>query len=100
VTTDTASGRWTIESGYGTITVDVSPDGMIWDNDRQRAVPAVVLRMPGFVAEGYAEVFKDWSQICQLARGERTEEDIATALAEAAQYAIQLTKSGDEDNEQ
>jgi hypothetical protein len=36
VTTETKSGPWTIEGGYGTITIDLSPDGMIWDSDRRR----------------------------------------------------------------
>jgi hypothetical protein len=100
VTTDlqSASGPWTVEGGYGTISVDLSPAGMIWDEDRQRAIPAVVLRMPGFVADGYAEVFKDWSQICKLTVGERTEEDVAEALAQAAEHAVRLTTAGDEDD--
>jgi hypothetical protein len=99
MTTDIAKGPWTIEGGYGTVVVDLSPEGMIWDRDRQRPVPAVVLRVPGFVADGYAEVFKDWSEICKLARGERTEEEIAEALAEAAEYANRLTHVGDENDE-
>jgi hypothetical protein len=100
VTTDTKSGPWTTESGYVTIAVDVSPDGMVWDNDRQRAIPAVVMRMPGFVADGYAEVFADWSKICGLVRGERREDDIAEVLGEAAEHAIQLAKAADKDHDQ
>jgi hypothetical protein len=100
VTTETKSGPWTTEGGYVTIAVDVSPDGMIWDNDRQRSIPAVVMRMPGFVADGYADVFRDWSQVVVLARGERREDDIADVLGEAAEHAIRLTKAGDKDHNQ
>jgi hypothetical protein len=100
VTTETKSGPWTIEGGYGTITVDLSPDGMVWDSDRQRPVPTVVMRMPGFVADGYAKVLADWSRVCELAGGERREDDIAEVLTEAAEYAIRLTKAGDVDHGQ
>lgn len=95
MTTDAKHGPWTADSGYVTIAVDMSPDGMIWDDDRQCSILAVVVRMPGFVADGYAKVFADWSEVCKLTIGERREDDIAESLGKAAKHALDLAGSPD-----
>lgn len=83
-----SSSRWLVEE-----VVDVSVDGDgTWDPEEGGPAPAVVLRMPSYVARHLACVLDDWSTIGRLlesARGD-DERDLAGALYEAAQAADAL----------
>lgn len=49
------------------------------------ALPAVTVRMPGFLAHHLAHVLADWSHLCDLMGAQRSEEwDLAQALHDAA----------------
>ena len=80
--------RWLVEE-----VVDVSVDDEgTWDPEDGGAAPAVVLRMPSYVARHLAAVLDDWSTIGRLLESARggDERDLAGALYEAAQVADAL----------
>jgi len=77
--------------------VDVSVDGDgSWDPDEGGPAPAVVLRMPPYVARHLACVLDDWSTIGRLLESSRggDERDLAGALYEAARAADSLRADG------
>jgi len=77
--------RWLVED-----VVDVSVDGDgTWDPEEDGPAPAVVLRMPSYVARHLACVLDDWSTIGRLLESARggDERDLAGALYEAASAA-------------
>ena len=78
--------RWLVED-----VVDVSVDGT-WDPDEGGPAPAVVLRMPSYVARHLACVLDDWSTIGRLLESARggDERDLAGVLYEAARAADSL----------
>jgi hypothetical protein len=80
--------RWLVED-----VVDVSVDDEgTWDPEDGGPAPAVVLRMPAYVARHLACVLDDWSTIGRLLESARggDERDLAGALYEAAQVADAL----------
>jgi hypothetical protein len=80
--------RWTVENA---VTVEV--DGTkVWDEEDERAVPAVLLQMPAHVARHLACILDDWSTICRILESARPvdERDLAGALHEAARTADAL----------
>ncbi len=81
---DDASSRcWTVEQ---LLTVEVDGSRIIHDDE---AVPAVVVRMPAFVAHHLAHVLHDWTTIGEIMESGRgsDERELATALHEAARAA-------------
>jgi hypothetical protein len=85
--------RWLVEDA-----VAVAVDGSrLWDADRQRAEPAVVVRMPAHFARHLAAVLDDWSTIGQLLESARGAEqhELAAALHEAARAADALSVGPD-----
>jgi hypothetical protein len=77
--------RWLVED-----VVDVTVDGDgAWDPEEGSAAPAVVLRMPAYVARHLACLLDDWSTIGRLLESARggDERDLAGALYEAARVA-------------
>jgi len=82
------SHRWLVED-----VVDVSVDDQgTWDPEEGGPAPAVVLRMPSYVARHLACLLDDWSTIGRLLESARggDERDLAGALYEAAQAADAL----------
>ena len=82
------SHRWLVED-----VVDVSVDDEgTWDPEEGGPAPAVVLRMPSYVARHLACLLDDWSTIGRLLESARggDERDLAGALYEAAQAADAL----------
>lgn len=80
--------RWLVED-----VVDVTVDGDgTWDPEEGAAAPAVVLRMPAYVARHLACLLDDWSTIGRLLESARggDERDLAGALYEAARVAEAL----------
>lgn len=80
--------RWLVEE-----VVDVSIDSQgCWDPEEGAAAPAVVLRMPAYVARHLACLLDDWSTIGRLLESARggDERDLAGALYEAARAAEAL----------
>jgi hypothetical protein len=80
--------RWLVEDA-----VDVSIDGEgAWDPEEDSPAPAVVLRMPSYVARHLACVLDDWSTIGRLLESARggDERDLAGVLYEAARAADAL----------
>ena len=80
--------RWLVED-----VVDVTIDGDgTWDPDEGALAPAVVLRMPTYVARHLACVLDDWSTIGRLLESARggDERDLAGVLYEAARAADAL----------
>ena len=80
--------RWQVEDS-----VDVTIDGDgLWDSEEGAPVPAVVLRMPAYVARHLACVLDDWSTIGRLLESARgsDERDLAGVLYEAARAAETL----------
>lgn len=80
--------RWLVED-----VVDVTVDGDgSWDPEEDTAAPAVVLRMPAYVARHLACLLDDWSTIGRLLESARggDERDLAGALYEAARVAEAL----------
>jgi hypothetical protein len=80
--------RWTVED-----VVDVTIDGDgAWDPEEGVTAPAVVLRMPAYVARHLACVLDDWSTIGRLLESARggDERDLAGVLYEAARAAEAL----------
>jgi hypothetical protein len=80
--------RWLVED-----VVDVSVDGDgTWDPEEGASAPAVVLRMPAYVARHLACVLDDWSTIGRLLESARggDERDLAGVLYEAARAAESL----------
>jgi hypothetical protein len=83
--------RWPVENA---VTVEV--DGAkVWDEEDQRAVPAVVLQMPAHVARHLACILDDWTTICRILESARPvdERDLAGALHEAARMAETLREA-------
>lgn len=80
--------RWLVEDA---VDVTIDGDGM-WDADEGGPVPAVVLRMPAYVARHLACVLDDWSTIGRLLESARgsDERDLAGVLYEAARAAEAL----------
>ena len=77
--------------------MDVSVDGDgSWDPDEGGPAPAVVLRMPPYVARHLACVLDDWSTIGRLLESARggDERDLAGVLYEAARAADSLRADG------
>ena len=82
------SHRWLVED-----VVDVSVDDEgTWDPEEGGPAPAVVLRMPSYVARHLACLLDDWSTIGRLLESARggDERDLAGALYKAAQAADAL----------
>jgi hypothetical protein len=80
--------RWLVEG-----VIDVTVDGAgTWDPDEGASAPAVVLRMPSYVARHLACVLDDWSTIGRLLESARggDERDLAGVLYEAARAADSL----------
>jgi hypothetical protein len=80
--------RWLVED-----VVDVTVDGEgAWDPEEGAPAPAVVLRMPAYVARHLACLLDDWSTIGRLLESARggDERDLAGALYEAARAAEAL----------
>jgi len=80
--------RWLVED-----VVDVTIDGDgLWDPEEGVPVPAVVLRLPAYVARHLACVLDDWSTIGRLLESARgtDERDLAGVLYEAARAAEAL----------
>jgi hypothetical protein len=76
--------------------VSVSVDGSrVWNDDRGRPEPAVVIRMPAHYARHLAAVLDDWSTIGRLLESARgaEERELATALHEAARVAETTSRS-------
>ena len=71
--------------------VSVDDDGT-WDPEEGGPAPAVVMRMPAYVARHLACVLDDWSTIGRLLESARggDERDLAGALYEAARVADAL----------
>lgn len=87
-----APRRWLVED-----VVDVTIDGDgAWDPEEGAAAPAVVLRMPPYVARHLACVLDDWSTIGRLLESARggDERDLAGVLYEAARAAEALRADG------
>jgi hypothetical protein len=87
--------RWSVENA---VTVEV--DGTkVWDHEEERALPAVVLQMPAYVARHLACILDDWSTICRILESARPfdERDLAGALHEAA-HAADALRSPAEDS--
>jgi hypothetical protein len=85
------SPRWLVED-----VVDVSVDGDgVRDPDDGSRTPAVVVRMPAYVARHLACLLDDWSTIGRLLESARggDERDLAGALYEAAREAEALHAS-------
>jgi hypothetical protein len=83
--------RWTVENA---VTVEV--DGTrVWDEEDERALPAVQLQMPAHVARHLARILDDWTTICRLLESARPvdEQDLAGALHEAAGVADELPEA-------
>jgi hypothetical protein len=80
--------RWLVED---VVNVSVDSDGT-WDPDEGGLAPAVVLRMPSYVARHLACVLDDWSTIGRLLESARggDERDLAGVLYEAARAADAL----------
>jgi hypothetical protein len=84
----TGTRRWLVED-----VVDVTIDGDgTWDPEEGRPTPAVVLRMPAYVARHLACLLDDWSTIGRLLESARggDERDLAGVLYEAARAAEAL----------
>ena len=80
--------RWLVED-----VVDVTIDGDgTWDPEEGGTAPAVVLRMPAYVARHLACLLDDWSTIGRLLESARggDERDLAGVLYEAARAAEAL----------
>jgi hypothetical protein len=80
--------RWRVED-----VVDVEVDGeRVWDPEEAVPVPAVVLRMPAYVARHLACVLDDWTTIGRILESARgtDERDLAGVLHEAARAADAL----------
>jgi hypothetical protein len=80
--------RWLVED-----VVDVSIDGDgAWDPEEGGPAPAVVMRMPAYVARHLACLLDDWSTIGRLLESARggDERDLAGVLYEAARAAEAL----------
>ena len=80
--------RWTVED-----VVDVTIDGDgLWDPEEGAAVPAVVLRLPAYMARHLACVLDDWSTIGRLLESARGSDQrvLAGVLYEAARVAEAL----------
>jgi hypothetical protein len=80
--------RWAVENA---VTVEV--DGTkVWDEEDERALPAVVLQMPAHVAMHLARILDDWTTICRILESARPvdERDLAGALHQAARAADAL----------
>ena len=80
--------RWLVED-----VVDVRVDGDgTWDPEEGVSAPAVVLRMPAYVARHLACLLDDWSTIGRLLESARggDERDLAGVLYEAARAAESL----------
>ena len=77
--------RWLVED---VVVVSVDDDGT-WDPEEGGPAPAVVLRMPSYVARHLACVLDDWSTIGRLLESARggDERDLAGVLYEAARTA-------------
>jgi hypothetical protein len=84
--------RWLVE---GVVDVSVDGDGP-WDPDEGGPAPAVVLRMPSYVARHLACVLDDWSTIGRLLESARggDERDLAGVLYEAARAADSMRPDG------
>jgi hypothetical protein len=84
--------RWLVE---GVVDVSVDGDGP-WDPDEDGPAPAVVLRMPSYVARHLACVLDDWSTIGRLLESARggDERDLAGVLYEAARAADSMRADG------
>lgn len=80
--------RWFVDDP---VDVTIDGDGM-WDPEEGAPVPAVVLRMPAYVARHLACVLDDWSTIGRLLESARggDERDLAGVLYEAARAAEAL----------
>jgi hypothetical protein len=86
--------HWVVEDE-----VAVAVDGSrVWNADRQRAEPAVVVRMPAHYARHLAAVLDDWSSIARLLESSRGAEqrELAAALHEAS-LAADALYGADED---
>lgn len=80
--------RWLVED-----VVDVTIDGDgTWDPEEGEAAPAVVLRMPAYVARHLACLLDDWSTVGRLLESARggDERELAGVLHEAARAAEAL----------
>ena len=80
--------QWRVEN-----VVDVQVDGeRVWDPEEAVPVPAVVLRMPAYVARHLACVLDDWTTIGRILESARgtDERDLAGVLHEAARAAEAL----------
>lgn len=80
--------RWLVED-----VVDVTIDGDgAWDPEEGAVVPAVVLRMPAYVARHLACLLDDWSTVGRLLESARggDERELAGVLHEAARAAETL----------
>lgn len=83
-----APRRWLVED-----VVDVTIDGDgTWDPEEGAAAPAVVLRMPAYVARHLACLLDDWSTVGRLLESARggDERELAGVLHEAARAAETL----------
>ena len=83
-----APRRWLVED-----VVDVTIDGDgTWDPEEGAAAPAVVLRMPAYVAQHLACLLDDWSTVGRLLESARggDERELAGVLHEAARAAEAL----------
>jgi hypothetical protein len=88
LTEPSGARRWLVE---GVVDVTVDGDGA-WDPEEGRDAPAVVLRMPAYVARHLACLLDDWSTIGRLLESARggDERDLAGVLYEAARAAEAL----------
>jgi hypothetical protein len=80
--------RWLVED---VVDVTIDSEGA-WDPEEGGPAPAVVLRMPAYVARHLACVLDDWSTIGRLLESARggDERDLAGVLYEAARAAEAL----------
>jgi hypothetical protein len=80
--------RWLVED---VVDVTIDREGT-WDPEEGDNTPAVVMRMPAYVARHLACVLDDWSTIGRLLESARggDERDLAGVLYEAARAAEAL----------
>jgi hypothetical protein len=90
ITQTTSEARWSTDNGQSTVTVDDTAEQRIWDEDSQRHVPAVVVRMDPWIAERRARILADWSEIADMMdeSEERSDRRFAASLMRAALLAM------------